>query len=306
MDRILNLIFSVDFVSSIIRVTTPILFATMAVLLSERAGVVNISIEGAMLISALMGVVGSAYTGSAWIGLLIAILSGILYSWILAFFHLRLKTNIILTGIALNLLASGFTVFLLFILTGDKGVSTALPSKVLPNINIPLIEDIPVLGGILSGQNFLTYLAIISVFVINTFLKRTKLGTYIRAAGEAPEAVETAGKSVKKIRQNALIISGALAGCGGAFMSMAYLSMFTKDMVAGRGFIALAAEAMGKGNPILSFVASLLFGFADALSNNLQLFSIPSEITRIIPYLLTVVALAVYSGREKAKNKNSL
>ncbi|NLM12018.1 MAG: ABC transporter permease [Clostridiaceae bacterium] len=306
MDRILNLVFTTDFISSVIRVTTPILFATMAVLMSERAGVVNISVEGAMLISSLMGVVGSAYTGSAWIGLLIAVLSGIVYSWILAVFHLRLNTNIVLTGIALNLLASGLTVFILFLLTGDKGVSTALPSKVLPNVSIPLIKNIPILGNIISGQNFLTYIAILSVFVIHIFLKRTRLGTYIRAAGEAPEAVETAGKSVKSIRQKALIISGALAGCGGAFMSMAYLSMFTKDMIAGRGFIALAAEAMGKGNPILSFVVSLLFGFADALSNNMQLLSIPSEITRIVPYLVTIFALAIYSGRDLTKKKNPI
>lgn len=306
MDKMLSLLFSIDFISSVIRVTTPILFATMAVLISDRAGVVNISIEGAMLVSALMGVIGSAYTGSAWLGLLIAVLSGIAYSGLLSFFHLRLKTNIILTGIALNLFASGFTVFLLFLITGDKGVSTGLASKVLPSIHIPFIQDIPFIGKIISGQNVLTYLAIISVFVMSIFLKRTQLGTYIRAAGECPEAVETAGKSVKSIRGKALLLSGALAGFGGAFMSMAYLSMFTKDMVAGRGFIALAAEAMGRGNPILSLLSSLLFGFADAISNNLQLFDIPSELTRLVPYLLTIIALAVYSGREKFKNKNIL
>ncbi|NLJ40911.1 MAG: ABC transporter permease [Clostridiales bacterium] len=303
MGRVFNLIFTVDFISSVIRVTTPILFATLAVLLSERAGVVNISVEGAMLISALMGVVGSAYSGSPWIGLLVAVLSGIIYSWILAFFHLRLGTDIILTGIALNLLASGLTVFVLFLLTGDKGVSTGLPSKVLPNLKIPILKDIPILGGILSNQNVLTYIALVSIFVINIFLDRTRLGVYIRAAGEAPNAVETAGKSVNRIRRTALILGGIFAGCGGAFMSMAYLSMFTKDMVAGRGFIALAAETMGKGNPLLSSISALLFGFADALSNNLQLFRIPSEITRIIPYLLTVVALATYSGRMQDKDR---
>ena len=301
MDKIFELIMSIDFVSSVIRVTTPILFATMAALISDRAGVINISIEGTMLFSALMGVVGSAYSSNAWVGLLIAVMSGIAFSWLLSFFHLKLKTNVILTGIALNLFASGATVFILFLLTGDKGVSTGLASKTLPDVNIPLIENIPVIGRILSGQNVLTYLAILSVIVISIFLKRTRLGIYIRAAGECPEAVETAGKSVLKVRRSALLISGALSGFGGAFMSMAYLSMFTKDMVAGRGFIALAAEAMGRGNPALSLVSSLLFGFADALSNNLQMFNVPSELTRVVPYLLTIIALGIYAARSRQK-----
>lgn len=301
MDKILELIISIDFISSVIRVTTPILFATMAALISDRAGVMNISIEGTMLFSALIGVIGSSYSQNAWVGLLFAILSGIAFSCLLSFFHLRLKTNVVLTGIALNLFASGVTVFILFLLTGDKGVSSKLASKVLPSVNIPLVEDIPVLGKILSGQNVLTYFAIISVIVIAIFLKKTRLGIYIRAAGECPAAVETAGKSVMKVRRSALLISGALSGFGGAFMSMAYLSMFTKDMVAGRGFIALAAESMGRGNPVLSLLSSLLFGFADALSNNLQMFNIPSELTRVVPYLLTIAALGIYAARSRTK-----
>lgn len=303
MDKIVSLIFTTDFISSIIRVTTPILFATMAVLVSDRAGAVNISIEGTMLFGALMGVIGSAFTGSAWLGLLVAVLSGVTFACLLSFFHLRLKTDIILTGIALNLFSSGFTVFLLFMITGDKGVSTKLASKVLPNIHIPLIQDIPVLGKIISGQNVLTYIAILSVIFLDIFLRRTRTGTYIRAAGECPEAVETAGRSVNGIRRTALLLSGGFAGFGGAFMSMAYLSMFTKDMVAGRGFIALAAEAMGMGRPYLSLLASLLFGLADAFSNNLQMINIPSELTRIVPYLLTIISLGIYAARAKAKTK---
>lgn len=303
MANIIDLIFSAEFISSVFRVTTPILFATMAVLLSDRAGVLNISIEGTMLFAALMGVVGSAYTQSAWLGLLIAILSGILYAGILSFFHLKLKTDIILTGIALNLMASGLTVSILYILTGDKGVSTALPSKVLPNVNIPLIEDIPYIGTILSGQNVLTYLSIIVLIILSIFLKYTRTGTHIRAVGEFPTAVETAGISVVKTRLIALLVSGGIAGMGGAFMSMAYLSMFTKDMISGRGFIALAAEAMGRGVPILSLLSSLLFGFADALSSSLQLFNFPSELTRLVPYLLTIIALGIYVKREQRKKK---
>ena len=304
MNNVIELIFSAEFISSVIRVTTPILFATMAILLSDRAGVLNISIEGTMLFAALMGVVGSAYTQSAWLGLLIAILSGVFYAGILSFFHLKLKTDIILTGIALNLMASGLTVSILYLLTGDKGVSTALPSKVLPSVNIPVIEDIPYLGTILSGQNVLTYLSIIVLILLSVFLKYTRTGTHIRAVGEYPTAVQTAGISVAKTRLIALLASGGIAGMGGAFMSMAYLSMFTKDMISGRGFIALAAEAMGRGMPLLSLLSSLLFGFADALSSSLQLFNIPSELTRLVPYLLTIIALGIYASKEQKKRKN--
>ncbi|MBP6492189.1 MAG: ABC transporter permease, partial [Clostridia bacterium] len=265
--------------------------------------VLNISIEGTMLFAALMGVVGSAYTQSAWLGLLIAILSGVFYAGILSFFHLKLKTDIVLTGIALNLMASGLTVSILYLLTGDKGVSTALPSKVLPSITVPVIEDIPFLGTVLSGQNVLTYFSIIILIILSIFLKHTRTGMHIRAVGEFPTAVETAGISVAKTRLIALLISGGIAGMGGAFMSMAYLSMFTKDMVSGRGFIALAAEAMGRGMPFLSLLASLLFGFADALSSSLQLFNISSELTRLVPYILTVVALGIYAAREQKKKK---
>lgn len=299
----IDIIFSADFVHSIIRLSTPILFATMAVLLSDRAGVTNISIEGTMLFASLMGVVGSAFSQSALIGVICAVISGVLFSAVLAFFHLKLETDIVLSGIALNLLSSGLTIFILFLLTGDKGVSTGLPSKSAPEVAIPLIHNIPILGDILSGHNVLTYLAFLSVIVVSVFLKKTRLGTYIRAVGENASSVETAGISVKKIRLKALLLSGALAGFGGAFMSMGYVSMFTKDMVAGRGFIALAAEAMGRGIPGLSTLSALFFGLADALSNNLQLFNFPSELTRIMPYAFTIVALAFYAVKKQRDEK---
>lgn len=298
-----EIIFSAEFLHSIIRLSTPILFATMATLLSDRAGVVNISIEGTMLFASLMGVVGSAFSDSALIGVFCAVISGMLFSAVLAFFHLKLETDIVLSGIALNLLASGLTIFILFLLTGDKGVSTALSSKTVPEISIPVLENIPVLGAAFSGHNILTYAAFLCVILVTFFLKKTKLGIYIRAVGENASSIETAGISVKAVRLKALLLSGALAGLGGAFMSMGYVSMFTKDMVAGRGFIALAAEAMGRGVPVLSMLCALFFGFADALSNNLQLFNFPSELTRIMPYGFTIAALALYAMRKQKSER---
>jgi simple sugar transport system permease protein len=294
---VLQVIGSTNFLYSVLRLSTPILFATMAVLVSDRAGVVNISIEGSMLFAALMGVVGSALSGSSWVGLLAAILAGIFFALLLSLFHLKLRTNLILTCIALNSLASGLTVFILFLLTGDRGVSTRLPSVDLPKVALPLIKDIPFVGAVFSNQNVLTYFAVLTVILVAVLLYKTKLGIYIRAVGENSMAVETAGFPANRIRFFALLISGAIAGMGGAFMSMAYVSGFTKDMVSGRGFIALAAEAMGRGSPLGSTLASLLFGFADSLANNLQVLGIPNDIARMVPYILTIAALAYYAGR---------
>ncbi len=298
-----NVIGSSTFLYSVLRLSTPILFATMAALVSDRAGVTNISIEGSMLFAALMGVVGSAYTQSCWFGLFAAILAGMFFAVLLAFFHLKLRTNLILTCIALNSLSSGLTVFILFVLTGDRGVSTALRSVNMPKVPLPVIHDIPFLGEVLSNHNILTYFAFLVVVLVAVLLYKTRLGTYIRAVGENPQAVETAGFPAARIRFFALLISGAIAGMGGAFMSMAYVSGFTKDMVSGRGFIALAAEAMGKGKPLLSTLAALLFGFADSLANNLQVLGLSSDIARMFPYLITIAALSVYAWRTSVQRR---
>ena len=193
LSPVLSVIGSAEFLYSVLRLSTPILLATMAALISDRAGVTNIAIEGTMLFAALMGVVGSAAAQSSWIGLLVAIASGMLFSLLLAFFHLRLRTNLVLTCIALNSMSSGLTVFILFLLTGDRGVSTALRSVDLPRISIPLLEDIPFVRDVLSGQNVLTYMAIAVVVLVAILLYKTRLGTYIRAVGENPQAVATAG-----------------------------------------------------------------------------------------------------------------
>ena len=300
---VLSVIASPSFLYSVLRLSTPILLATMAALVSDRAGVTNISIEGTMLFAALMGVVGSAFTQSCWVGLLVAIAAGMLFSLLLSFFHLWLKTNLVLTCIALNSLSSGLTIFILFMLTGDRGVSTALQSVDLPQLELPLIRGIPFLGEVLSGHSVLTYLAVVVVVLVAVLLYKTKLGTYIRAVGESPQAIETAGFPARRIRFLALLISGAIAGMGGAFMSMAYVSGFTKDMVSGRGFIALAAEAMGRGRPLMSSLAALLFGFTDSLANNLQVLGLSSDLARMFPYVITIIALSIYAGRSARGRK---
>jgi ABC-type uncharacterized transport system permease subunit len=304
MAYIFDTIFSVAFGYAVLRVTTPILFAALAALISDRAGVINISLEGTMLTAALTGVVVSAFTGNAFIGLIAAILAGVFIAFILAYFSLNLKSDIILTGIALNLLASGGTVFLLYLFAHDKGVSVSLKSQVMPNVVLPLINRIPIIGPIFSGHNVLTYIVLIAVIVVYYFLYKTPLGLKIRAVGENPNAVDSVGINVKRIQYIALMISGLFAALGGAYMSMGYVSWFSRDMTSGRGFIALAAEAMGRGTPLGTLLASLVFGFADALSNSLQALRIPAEFVQMLPYIATILGLTIYSIQQTAKLKN--
>jgi simple sugar transport system permease protein len=306
MNSLLDVILTTDFAFSVLRVTTPILFAALGALISNRAGIINIGMEGIMLVSALAGVIVSAYTHSAWVGLLGAVLSGTLIAGILAFFTLKFKTHIILGGVAINMFASGGTVFILYLLSGDKGSSTSLASKVLPSLQIPLLKDIPVLGPILSGHHILTYFSILSVFVVYYLLNRTPLGLRIRSVGENPHAAQSVGVNVIKIQYTALLLSGFFASLGGAYMSMGYLSLFTRDMVAGRGWIAIAAESMGRSTTVGTALTSLLFGAADALSNALQVLKIPAELIATLPYVATVIGLIIYAVSETRKKNKKL
>ena len=297
MKALFDLILTPEFFYSILRVATPLLFASMGAVISDVAGVPNIALEGIMLIAAFAGMFFSYIFQNAWIGLLFAVMIAIFAAAILAFFTLYYKTNIILGGIAINSLASGGTIFFLYLAAHDKGTSISLPSKELPLINIPLIEDIPVLGSIISGHNILTYVSILAVIFTFLLLNRTDLGWHLRAVGEKKEAADSVGVSVVKTQAIALLLSGLMCGFGGAFMSMGYVSWFSRDMVSGRGWIALAAEAMGKQTPLGSAATSMLFGAADALSNAVGVLGWPSDLVKTIPYFVTLIGLALFSIR---------
>ncbi|MCL2126624.1 MAG: ABC transporter permease [Treponema sp.] len=304
MANLFQYIFTVDFAYSVLRVTTPILFAALASVVAERAGASNIALEGIMLFAALAGAIGSGLAGgSLFWGFVIALAGGLVIAVLLAYFGLYLKTNIILAGIALNALAAGGTVFVMYALVGDKGSSSSLVSASFPRISIPLVEKIPVLGPVISGQNTLTYLAFIMVFAVWFLLFKTRLGIRMRAVGENPEAAASVGIHVNRTKFTALILSGLLASTGGAFLSMGYMSGFTRNMVSGRGFIALAAAAMGQLTPVPVMLASLVFGFFDALSNIMAAMRIPDEFVKIVPYLATVFGLVIFSAFRNWKLK---
>lgn len=299
----MNTLLTSQFWFAVIRSTTPVLFGTLAANLASKSGVINIAIEGTMLISALVGVVASAFTHSLLLGLIFGLMAGVLVTLALSYFSLKLKANIIITGVAINLAAAGGTVFALYTITGDKSVSSSLQSAVFPTVNIPLLKDIPFIGNVLSGHNLLTYVALISVVLVWLLLFRTPLGTRIRAVGESEAAAESVGININKTKTIALILSGVFSAFGGMFLSMGYLSMFTAGMTSGRGFVSLAADAMSGSNPIGGMFSSFIYGFSDSLSNYLQNSSIPLQFIQAFPYMFILIVFTIFSYVNKLKNK---
>ena len=218
---------------------------------------------------------------------------------IVAIFHLKLKTDLFIAGLAVNLMSQGGTVFLMELLTGNKGNTSTLRSLSVPEVQIPLIHDIPILGEIISGHPVFTYLAFLVVFLEYIFLYRTRFGTHLRAVGENPEAATTLGINVVRTRIVAIGLSGLLAALGGMNLSMAYLQFFQREMAAGRGWIGIIAVNLGAKRPLGVLLASLLFGLADAVANQLGSLDIPSQLVQMIPYLTTIVALVLYSIEQR-------
>ena len=274
----MGFIFSQQFLSSSISYALPIAFAALAALISKKANLVSINIEGAMSVSALTGALVSGFSGSWLLGLLCAILAGVVMSMILAFSALKLGTDSFLSGIALNTLASGACILIMYIVLGVKGDTSAAPSSMLPRITVPFLSKIPVLG-ILFDQNILFYVALLSLAGITFLLKNTRLGVAIRATGFHAAAAESVGIKTKRIKTVSLVFCGVFCGLGGAYLSMASLGYFSAGMVSGRGFIGIAAEAMGMGIPWLCMVFSFLFGAVDY-------FAVGSQTVLSAPYEL--------------------
>lgn len=285
----------VEFLAEAIRMATPLIFAALAALITRQAGMFNMGVEGMILCSALAAVAFAHYSGNMWVGLLGAVLVGLVTGLIIAFANLSGKTELYLTCIAFNLAASGGTVFIMYVLTGEKSTTSgAFRSYQIPNIEIPFIKDIPVIGRIISGQSLLTWVAVLSIFLVWLLLKRTRLGLRIRAVGENPHAAESVGISVKKIGYTSFAICGLMAGLSGAYLSMSYVTFFMKNMANGRGYIGLSAQNMAGGEPVGSALASLLFGFSQALTTTMKnQTNFPTEFLEMIPYAATIIALGV-------------
>ena len=290
---------SVGLFAAAIRLATPIIYAGLGGMFSERVGIVNIGLEGTMLTSAFAGVVASHYTGNPWIGVLVSVLTGGLVSLILAVLTIKYAGDQIVSGTGINILALGFTSYMTQIIWGNRGASDGVQG--ISDIAIPIVKDIPVIGPIFGTHSPLVYLMPLVVYASYYVLFKTSFGLRIRAVGEHPVAAETAGVDVIKIKYTGVIISGMLAGLGGAFLSLSHLNLFTRGMTGGRGFIAMAAMIFGKWMPFGILASGLLFGFADALQIRLQSLGIlPPQIILMIPYLLTIAILAGVVGKAVA------
>lgn len=316
IEVVLGSIFSAAFLATIIRISTPLLLPALGGLISDLGGVVNIALEGQMLIAAFTGVAASAYAPQwapglptaayALIGGLAGILAALLLSWLIAFFHLELGTDIILTGLAINILAAGLTVFLMFVLTGDKGSTSTLASPAMPNLQIPFVNQAPFVGTLLNGENgagynLLSYAAFILVPVVSIFLYKTRLGVHLRAAGENTAAAQSVGINARRTQYIALYLSGVLAALGGLYLSMGYLTIFQAGMTAGRGFIALAVVNLGNRKPLGVMIAALIFGAATSLGAQLGTLDVPAQYIEMIPPTITILALVVYQLRRRAQ-----
>jgi ABC-type uncharacterized transport system permease subunit len=281
--------------ASTIRNSTPLIFAALGGMFSERSGVVNIGLEGLMLISAFAGVVGASLSGSALVGLGFALAAGLIFALIHALMSITFEADQIISGTAINLLALGGTGFLMVQIFGSGGTSPRVPG--FKEVAIPLLSDIPLIGPGLFNQSLLVYLMFLLIPITWFVVFRTPFGLRLRATGEVPEAVDTAGVSVSRMRYYGVALSGLLAACGGVYLSMGILSAFTEGMTNGRGFIALAALIFGRWNPIGAAGAALLFGFALAVTYQVPQEVIPLEFIQMLPYILTIVALAAFGGR---------
>jgi general nucleoside transport system permease protein len=281
--------------ASTIRNSTPLIFAALGGMFSERSGVVNIGLEGLMLISAFAGVVGAYLSGSALVGLGFALAAGLIFALIHALMCITFEADQIISGTAINLLALGGTGLLMVQIFGSGGTSPRVPG--FKEVAIPLLSDIPLIGPALFNQSLLVYLMYLLIPITWFVAFRTPFGLRLRATGEVPEAVDTAGVSVSRMRYYGVALSGLLAACGGVYLSMGILSAFTEGMTNGRGFIALAALIFGRWNPIGAAGAALLFGFALAVTYQVPQEVIPLEFIQMLPYVLTIVALAAFGGR---------
>ena len=299
----MNLAVVTDLLASMIRITTPILLMALGGMMCERVNVFNIALEGMALVGAFFSIAFVQFSGgSVVVGLFGGMLSGFLYAALFGLFILKFKANHIITSIALNTLASGLTQFLLRAMFDVQGTYKPDTINKLQDINIPGLNKVPILGAI-SGQSIVTYIAVVMVILLAIFLKRTKRGLRFWSVGESENAARTAGINPVVEKWKATLFSGIMCGLAGGYLSCIIVSSFTKEMIAGRGFTAFTAYTFGGAMPVGSALASMLFGFAEAVGIRIELLgaSIPTAVINMFPYFVAIIALGFSSYSRKRK-----
>lgn len=284
----------------------PITFGALSGLLCERAGVVNIAIEGMLLSGAFTGAVVGSATGNMWAGLIAAAIVGGTLGWVLAVLAIRYKMNQIIAGTVINIFAAGLTSFVAArVLTEHRELNEPEKFSAIP---IPILTDIPILGPMFFSGNFFMYTLFVLIGVIHYALFYTRWGLRVRAVGEHPRAADTVGINVLFTRYRNVVLGGIIAGVGGAYFTLGSTGSFVHDMTGGRGFIGLAALIFGGWTPVGAFLASLIFGFADALQARLSILNVPvpSEFLLMVPYIVTIIVVAGLVGRVRAPAADGL
>ncbi len=297
------LIVDAALLASVVRLVSPILLAALGGLLTERAGIFNVALEGLMLTGAFAAVVATHQTGDPLIGILAAVLAGLAVALVLAFVVVDLHGDAIVAGLAINILALGATTFLMRTMLGVQGgfYDPAMPG--LPTIDLPALSGVPVIGAIVSGQTILVWLALGLVVLFQVGLFHHRIGLRLRAVGEDAVAAGSVGIRVRRVRYAAVLGSGVLCGLAGAQLSLGIVTQFVEGMTFGRGFIALVAVMFGRAHPVGVLGASLLFGGAYAVALRLQGQGIPSQFVSMLPYLATIAVLMLVYGRGAARRR---
>lgn len=297
-------IFTPGLFSQMLRSATPVALAAMGGLMTEHAGIMNIGMDGMILTGAFVAVAVSVVTGSLWLALLASVAVGILLGLLFALLVVKFQSDEFIIGTALNIFAAGLTVYLLWALFGVRG--TLRTQVGLPVIHLGPLAQIPFVGSILSGNSLFIYLTVGIVAVMWLLVYRTPWGFRLRAAGEHPATLRTAGISPVKMKWSASIICGAFCALAGAQLALGNVTMFSEGMSNSRGYIAFACVIFGGANPVKSYLASLMFGFFDALGYRLQEYDISAHLTSMIPYVITVammVYVVIRSNRRRAAGK---
>jgi simple sugar transport system permease protein len=284
--------------AAMLRFATPLAFAALGGMFSERSGVVNIGLEGMMLMGAFFGIMAADKLDSWFLGLLVGIASGGLMGLLHAIWSVNLRADQIISGFAINFLALGITGYLFIDIYGSNGTPPSIDS--VPNVNLPGVDSIPGIGGVFGSLNLMIWIVFALLILTEVILFRTPIGLRIRSVGEHPRAADTVGIPVYRVRYVCVILSGILAALGGAYLSVGFVGSFGQNMTAGRGFIALAAVIFGKWRPYGAFGACLLFGFANGLADRLQsVAGVSPNLLATLPYVLTLIALVGLVGRSR-------
>ncbi len=289
----------IELLRSTILAATPVLLASLGGTYTFYSNVFNIAMEGMMLIGAFMAVLGSFLFNSWSMGLLFGLAGGLLAAIIFIIFAVYLKTDEFVTGIAINMLALGGTTYLLRQIFHVKGAFISSKIVPIPSWNIPILNNIPVIGKIFSGYPFIVYIAILIAFLVQFHIYKTRFGLRLRATGEDDNTVDSVGVSSNKIKSISILLSGLLCGFAGVFLSLGYVTLFAENMSNGRGWIALSVIILTQGKPLGLLLMAILFGFFEGLGLTLQGTVIPSQFTQMVPYLATLGALYFYSREKK-------